>query len=40
METTNDKFYKSKFNSVDELENFLGKEIGLTDWYTMDQDSI
>ena len=40
METINDKFYKSKFNSVDELENSLGKEIGLTGWYTMDQDRI
>ena len=40
MESKKNIAYKSKFNSVDELENFLGKEIGLTDWYLMDQDKI
>ncbi len=40
MESKINTAYRSKFNSVDELENSLGKEIGLTEWYTMDQDKI
>ena len=40
MYKINHNAYKSKFNSVDELENSLGKEIGLTNWYTMTQDQI
>jgi acyl dehydratase len=40
MESKTNNAYKSKFNSVDELEGFLGKEIGLTDWYSMNQDRI
>ena len=40
MDKINHNAYKSKFNSVDELNNLLGKEIGLTEWYTMDQDKI
>lgn len=40
MESKINTAYRSKFNSVDELENSLGKEIGLTEWYTMEQDKI
>ena len=40
MESKTNTAYRSKFNSVDELNNLLGKEIGLTEWYTMDQDKI
>ncbi|MFQ3341697.1 MAG: acyl dehydratase [Flavobacteriaceae bacterium] len=40
MESKTENPYKSKFNSVDELENYVGKELGLTDWYTMSQDKI
>ena len=40
MESKTNNAYKSKFNSVDELEGFLGKEIGLTHWYSMNQDRI
>ena len=40
MDKINHNAYKSKFKSVDELENSLGKEIGLTNWYTMSQDQI
>jgi len=40
MELKTNNAYKSKFNSVDELESFLGKEIGLTHWYSMNQDRI
>ncbi len=40
MESKTNNAYKSKFNSIDELEGFLGKEIGLTNWYSMNQDRI
>jgi acyl dehydratase len=40
MEEIKNNAYKSSFNSVDELESSLGKEIGLTNWYEMDQDRI
>jgi len=40
MESKTENPCKSKVNSVDELENYVGKELGLTDWYTMSQDKI
>lgn len=40
MESKNNDAYKSKFNSIDELKSQLGNELGLTDWYTMDQEKI
>ncbi len=40
MESKNNDAYKSKFNSIDELKSQVGNELGLTDWYTMDQEKI
>ena len=40
MESKTDKAYKSKFNSISELENGLGKEIGLTEWFQITQEKI
>ena len=40
MESKIDKPYKTKFNSLIELKAYLGKELGVTKWYTMDQEKI
>lgn len=40
MELKKDKPYKTKFNSLSEFEASLGKELGITNWYTMDQERI
>ena len=40
MESNIDKPYKTKFNSLIELKAYLGKELGVTKWYTMDQEKI
>ena len=40
MESKTDKAYKSKFNSISELENSLGKELGLTEWFEITQEKI
>ena len=40
MQSKKDKPYKTKFNKLSEFEAYLGKELGITNWYTMDQDRI
>jgi len=35
-----DKPYKTIFKHLVDLEAHVGKEIGLTEWMTIDQDSI
>ena len=40
MESNKDKPYKTKFNKLSEFEAYLGKELGITNWYTMDQERI
>ena len=32
--------YKTVFNNIEELEGFIGKELGLTGWNEMDQERI
>jgi acyl dehydratase len=32
--------YKTLFETISEMESYVGKELGLTDWYTMDQERI
>ena len=32
--------YKTTFNQLADMENYIGKEIGLSDWMTIDQASI
>ena len=40
MESNKDKPYKTKFNKLSEFEAYSGKELGITNWYTMDQERI
>ncbi len=40
MESKTDKAYKTKFNSISDLENGLGKELGLTEWFQITQEKI
>ena len=40
MESKTDKSYKTKFNSLSDFEKYLGKEVGVTNWYNMDQERI
>ena len=40
MESKTDKAYKTKFNSIRDLENSLGKELGLTEWFQITQEKI
>ncbi len=35
-----DKSYKTSFKQLTDLEAHVGKEIGLSDWLTIDQESI
>ena len=32
--------YRTVFNNIDELESYVGKELGLTDWQEMNQERI
>ena len=32
--------YKTVFDNIDELESYVGKELGLTDWKEMNQERI
>ena len=32
--------YKTEINNLSELSNFKGKEVGLSDWFTVTQDDI
>jgi len=32
--------YRTVFNNIDELESYVGKELGITDWQEMNQERI
>lgn len=38
--TLTDKAYKTQLNKLNELQDLVGKEVGLTEWVTMEQDRI
>ena len=40
MKTSENNSYSTKLNELTELKNFIGKELGLTDWMQMSQQKI
>ena len=40
MKKSEEKAYSTKFKQLSELKNFIGKELGLTDWMQMSQEKI
>ena len=40
MKKFEEKAYSTKFKQLSELKNFIGKELGLTDWMQMSQRKI
>jgi len=40
MDNTEKKAYSTKFKELTELKNFIGKELGLTEWMQMSQKKI
>ena len=40
MRTFEEKAYSTKFKQLSELKNFIGKELGLTNWMQMSQEKI
>ena len=40
MENSEEKAYSTNFKELTELKNFIGKELGLTDWMQMSQQKI
>tara|TARA_B100000902_G_C26921278_1_gene721823 strand:+ start:161 stop:646 length:486 start_codon:yes stop_codon:yes gene_type:complete len=40
MENSEEKAYSTKFKELTELKNFIGKELGLTEWMQMSQKKI
>ena len=40
MKKSEEKSYSTKFKQLSELKNFVGKELGLTNWMHMDQEKI
>jgi acyl dehydratase len=35
-----DQAYKTTFESLSDMQEYIGKELGLTDWVVIDQDTI
>ncbi len=35
-----DNAYKTTFDSLAEVESFVGKEVGISEWMTVDQESV
>ena len=40
MKKSEEKAYSTKFKQLSELKNFIGKELGLTNWMQMSQEKI
>ena len=40
MEQPTNTSYKTKISQLSDLENYVGKELGLTEWMTIEQDRI
>ena len=40
MKKFEEEAYSTKFKQLSELKNFIGKELGLTDWMQMSQEKI
>ena len=40
MKKSEENAYSTKFKKLTELKNFIGKELGLTDWMQMSQKKI